>query len=363
MAAEPRKPQKLLLLDDDREFLEIYGDLLAQLPSKPEIHTADTGPRAIAILESEPFSLLVSDLRMAKMDGLQVLAIVRRKFPTLRTVVITGLADESFRARAYALGVDLFLQKPRTPEENKLFLDCLESLLGSEAQGGFRGIQSKMLVDIIQLECLSQSSSVLKVVQGVQEGRIWFLNGEITDAQTADLSGEAAFHRILSWKTGNFEIMPAEPDHPRAIHNSYQGLLLETVQALDEARSVVPPRPPEPGAAPPKDVPKGRLLPELARFRGVEFLLSTDNQGKVESWGVENAEQFGQWTKHTMERFRKLGEDWQLGRLNRVHGMGLQRQVIMVEMAGADLCVGMQSLLSAEQVRQTLKNILAKWVS
>ena len=77
-----------------------------------------------------PLHLLITDLRMPKMDGLQVLAIVRRKFPHLRIIVLTGVLDEEYRSRAYAQGVELFWQKPSNAEEIELFQDCIESLLG-----------------------------------------------------------------------------------------------------------------------------------------------------------------------------------------------------------------------------------------
>src|SRR6478736_7045882 len=132
---------KILLLDDDPDLLDMYKEILGQLPSRPEIHTAISGPRAMALLESEPFRVLVCDLKMPKMDGLQVLSIVRRRFPELRTVVVTAISDEEFRSRAYALGVDLFWLKPDTGENMEMFLQCIESLLGKDNEGGgFRGI-------------------------------------------------------------------------------------------------------------------------------------------------------------------------------------------------------------------------------
>src|SRR6266850_5156650 len=111
---------RILLLDDDPDLLDIYREILGQLPSQPEIRTATSGARAIAMLETEQFALLICDLRMPKMDGLQVLSIVRRKYPHLRTVVLTAVVDEQFRSRVYALGVDLYWQKPGTDQEIKL---------------------------------------------------------------------------------------------------------------------------------------------------------------------------------------------------------------------------------------------------
>src|SRR5204863_2332514 len=123
---------KILLLDDDHELVELYREMLCRLPSQPEIFTATSGARAIALLDSEPFTLLISDLNMPKMDGLQVLTIVRRKFPQLRTAVLTSVADEQFRTRAYAMGIDLFLEKPNGSQEVRFMLDCVESLLGRD---------------------------------------------------------------------------------------------------------------------------------------------------------------------------------------------------------------------------------------
>ena len=92
---------RILLLDDDEQMLELYQHLLQQLPSQPEVTVCNSGSRAIALLESESFTLLITDLRMPKMDGLQVLAIVRRKYPSLRIIVLTGVLDEEYRSREH----------------------------------------------------------------------------------------------------------------------------------------------------------------------------------------------------------------------------------------------------------------------
>jgi CheY-like chemotaxis protein len=357
---------KILLLDDDQDLLELYREMLARLPSQPEIRTAESGARAIALLDSEPFSLLISDLNMPRMDGLQVLTIVRRKFPHLRTAVMTSVVDPQFRTRAYAMGIDLFLEKPNTPQEINFFLDCIESLLGREMDGGFRGVQSKSLVDIIQLECLSSSSSVLKVANQALIGKIWFHNGDIVDAETQAFSGEEAFRKILSWKTGNFEMLPAEPNRVRTIFNSYQGLLLESAQALDEAKAEGTSETDllrGGGAATPDP---GSPLAALARFNGVEFILTVrqaDKEPRFEAWGAEDPQDIADWVRKTMNSFRALGESLHAGRLNHLEGLGPQRHVAIATKQSTSLCVGFHRSLSQHLVRDTMKQIVAKWES
>jgi CheY-like chemotaxis protein len=355
--------QKILLLDDDPDLLELYSEILGRLPSKPDIFTATSGARAIALLEAQSFTLLICDLNMPKMDGLQVLAIVRRKFPHLRTAVLTAVMDEQFRARAYAIGVDIFFEKPSSPQEIQLFLDCVESLLGQDVIGSFRGVQSKSLVDIIQLECLSQSSSVLRVINEVREGRIWFQDGEVIDAAVSDLTGEAAFQFILSWRTGNFEILAPEPGHPRTIFTSPQALLLESAQALDEAKAQEPVNAPNGTETGPTGVPFSSLA-EISRFKGVEFALALRSpENEPESWGLNNPEQLAQWTRSTLQSFRKLGEELRAGDLGDIEGIGLQLHVGIASQGPKDLCVGFQRTLSADQIRESMKNILAEWIS
>ena len=347
---------KILLLDDEQDLLELYKELLLQLPSKPEIHLANSGARALALLESEPFNLLISDLRMPKMDGLQVLSIVRRKFPDLRVVVMTSVSDEQYRSRAYAMGVDLFWEKPNTSAEIKLFQDCIASLISQKTvNGGFRGIQSKSLVDIIQLECLSQSSSVLKITNGPREGRIWIMNGNVIDAAAGEKSGHEAFKEIFRWKGGGFEILPAEPNRARKITEGYQGLLLATAQSIDESQSQT---------ASSNTVLLSKLS-SIGRTEGIEFIMemSMEEHAKPQAWGVEHPEPVAEWASQTRKSLAALGEKLRAGDLTEFYAMGLQRHATIIVDHNKVLCAAMNRSLTQGEVRETIQKVKTKWAS
>lgn len=238
-----------------------------------------------------------------------------------------------------------------------MFLECLESLLGREAEAGFRGVQSKSLMDIIQLECISQSSSVLRITNGPLTGRIWIQDGEVIDAEADDLRNEAAFHKILSWKAGNFEMLPVEPDRPRTIFKSYNALLLESAQALDEARSEAQAG----GAAPAARSP----LADLSQVEGVEFVLAmTPGQAAPQvARGLENPERMAKWARQSLERFRELGERLHAGPLEHIEGLGPQRHVTLACQGDTEFCVGLTHTMAPDQIRETTKKVLSLWAS
>jgi hypothetical protein len=274
----------------------------------------------------------------------------------LRTAVITGIADERYRARSYAMGVDLYIEKPSSKAELRLFTACVESLLDRTERGGFRGVQHKSLVDLVQMECLTQSSSKLKITNGEVEALIWIQDGEVIDATSQDLRGEEAFIHIMGWPTGGFEIMAAEPDRERTIFTPTQGLLLDSAQAKDEQlaeRSTVSVAAAAPSSA----------LKKASRLKGVEFILAVDgNDEKVfENWGVEEPEEMARWLWDSSQRLQALGERLRVGQVLGVEAQGPQRHLAIRSCAGREICIGVQRDYSEDQVRDLMQKTVSKW--
>lgn len=356
---------KILLLDDDPDVLDLYQEMLLQLASRPEVHISTSGLRAMSMLESENFNLLICDLKMPKMDGLQVLAVVRRKYPQLKTVVMTGVEDEQMRSRAYSLGIDLYLQKPNTPQELACFMDCMESLMNREAAGGFRGVQSKSLVDLVQLECLTGSSSVLRIANGILEGKIWIKDGEVIDAETEEFSGEEAFKRITGWKTGNFEILPNEGERARRIMTSYQGLLLDSAQALDEAQAQGTAL--EGAGDEPEKTSDTQFFKKggLGSIQGVEFALKMNDGSEkpAQSWGLEDSAGIAGWISKSLAKFEKLGEKFEFGNVQELEGKTLQRHLHVTVQGETRFAVGIIGAPAREEVEKSVKKVMERWAS
>jgi CheY-like chemotaxis protein len=350
---------RVLIVDDDPDVLELYRQTLSELPSRPEIFVANSGTRALSLLKAEPFRLMICDLRMPKMDGLQVLSIVRRQFPEMRTVVLTGVQDEEFRSRAYALGIDLYWLKPDTQQNMEMFLQCIESLLGRDSEGtGFRGVHSKSLIDLIQMECLSQSSTVLRVIRGSLVGRIWIQSGELIDAEIEGARGEAAFRRILEWKSGSFENLPAEPGRERTISKSVNALLLETAQAIDETSFSEK----ESGDQGEHRQTVWRLA-ALTRA-GADFVVSHKaGESTPEGWGTDLVQEMGTWMRQALDVCHRISHRLQAGPVSHLEATGIDHRVVLLAQEEKNYLVGWPAAAKAPKLSEQSKQLVTSWDS
>jgi hypothetical protein len=177
------------------------------------------------------------------------------------------------------------------------------------------------------------------------------------DAEAGDLGGEAAFQKILSWRAGNFEMLPVEPSHSRTIFKSYNALLLESAQALDESASPTTTE----GAPKPANSP----LAQLSQIEGVEFglVMQAGDATHDLARGLENPDRMAAWARQNLERFRALGDRLGAGSLDQIEAFGPQRHVVLACQNETQFCIGWKPSLTPEQVRESMKKVLALWAS
>lgn len=102
--------EKILIIDDEKPtlkmfslFLEVYGF---------SIFTAESGEEGLAVFERERPEIVLTDIKMPGMDGIEVLREIKRRSPTTEVIVITGHGDMDLAIQALNLDAADFINKP-----------------------------------------------------------------------------------------------------------------------------------------------------------------------------------------------------------------------------------------------------------
>ena len=106
---DPASP-RVLLVDDEADFLESLGQRLA-LRGLPVV-TAASGPRALEIINTEEVDVVVLDVRMPGMDGIECLRRIKEGHPHIEVVMLTGHADLESSLEGMRFGFFDYLTKP-----------------------------------------------------------------------------------------------------------------------------------------------------------------------------------------------------------------------------------------------------------
>ena len=101
---------RILVLEDDPDLREMLATVLAD--EGYEVFTAGAGQEAVEMAARQPFDLLVTDVRMPGVDGLEALRQVRGILPELDSLVVSGYTTEAETLRALQLNVGGYLKKP-----------------------------------------------------------------------------------------------------------------------------------------------------------------------------------------------------------------------------------------------------------
>lgn len=248
--------RRLLLVDDEEVLVATLSARLEESRPELQVEVAYDAESALERLRTHSPALLVSDVRLPRMSGSELVVEARRHLPSLPVILMTGGPAPDLGAFGAASATN-FLEKPF---EFEAFLDLVDRAL---APVGFSGaISVQTLPDIVQLYALSSATGALRVVHRSEVGEIWFEGGAITHAATEHEAGESAFFRIMRWRGGEFSVRMGVSARERSITTSWTELVMESCRRNDEQlRDETGPRPSKSGwtvAPPPMSDPEER---------------------------------------------------------------------------------------------------------
>lgn len=111
----------ILIVDDEQSYRQLLS--LVFEGNGHVIRTAENGRMAVDMLRLEPADVIISDVRMPDMDGIEMLREVRRTMPDVGVIFMTAFASVESAREAFKLGADDFVTKPFDVEELKLIVN------------------------------------------------------------------------------------------------------------------------------------------------------------------------------------------------------------------------------------------------
>jgi len=225
---------KILIVDDEESMVFGIQDYLS---SYAECLGATSYDEAVFMLEEDKdISLVISDIRMPDKDGFDLLMWLRENRPQVKVVMITAYGSPSVRSLAKRKGAVRYLEKPLDLEQ---LLQVVRQI-AERKESSVAFLQDMGLVDVLQFLSFANKAVRVQVVNPEgEEGEIG-LNGEqILWIQSGMEEGEEAFYKIMSWKDGNFKVLPLENETTLSAEAKLpfplSFLLLEEARRRDEA--------------------------------------------------------------------------------------------------------------------------------
>lgn len=128
---------RILVVDDDETIRDTLYDLLSD---EHDCQTADSAEAALARLEVDDYDVVLTDISMPGLSGLELLGHVRQKYPSTPVIIISGIADQEHAQGLIRLGAFEYLLKPFRIEvlekSVKRALDRRRHLLKANEAGG-----------------------------------------------------------------------------------------------------------------------------------------------------------------------------------------------------------------------------------
>jgi CheY-like chemotaxis protein len=325
------KVKRLLFVDDNADFLGVLQTILGGIAGERwEIYTAQNAGMALQVLQDNQIDLVVVDMHMPVVDGLQFLALLSRKHPNLPKAVMTSDVSEAHRAACLSRGAEAFLQKPSLPQDWQGIYTTLSEITKSQVEEGFRGVLRRVgLPDVLQMECLSRNSSVLEVKTRQVQGSIYIEAGQIVHAEVGDRSGEEAFNYLMALTGGEFNLRPFTPPRTHSISAQWEFLLMEAARQRDEDTE-----PPEESAGP-VDAPDpfvnprtGFLVkaaepkPQEYRPEIAEFVILSSQADVLYQWQCEDINGRINFLEFLSQRARQVAQGLPLGEFQRFEVYG-----------------------------------------
>jgi CheY-like chemotaxis protein len=188
----------------------------------------------------QPFDLFILDIQLPDGNSIDFLTGLQKEHGTIpRAIFMTASKVPEFRQQAQNAGAIRFFEKPVKSKEFAVVVRDVLALQPEPEQkpNAFEGLLSCLTpIDLVQLKCLSHAKIGLEFFtkEGVR-GHVFFRDGQVVHAATGNLTGEDAFCKIMTWKSGKIAELPLPTALPQTIKSNWNDLVIFAAHKMDEA--------------------------------------------------------------------------------------------------------------------------------
>lgn len=258
--------KRILVVDDEDDMLWMLQRNLNKNMENVEILAAHSGEEALDILGENEIDLVLTDINMPGISGLDLLIEIKNLYPKTGVMIMTAYPSSGYKDMAMMNGSLRFIEKPFDIHDLR---EQVKDVLSRDDY--FRGVVDGVeLIDIVQFNGLSKSTSALKVTTGEAEGMIFFKDGAVIHAMYDQKTGEEAFYKILAFQGGTIENMRGVEPPLISIRKNIEALLLEGAARTDHNNT---------------DTNRGEKMADLAPIHGE--LTQTSESGPVNIQTIE----------------------------------------------------------------------------
>jgi CheY-like chemotaxis protein/Tfp pilus assembly protein PilZ len=222
--------KNVLIVDSDPFMLDTLVGLLKSQSGFLNVVSAENGKAALDILACQPIHVVITGLRLPKIDGFELVVLLAKLHPDVRVIVMTSNASPMLRAKIKQIPTAVHFDRAL---DISLLTQRIFTELGISYGGQVRGVNLSSFLQMIELEgrtCMLQ-------VRG--KGRVaflWIRKGELIAAEVGDLRGESAALMILGWEHVVIDIDYSHAEKDVEITTPLMGLMMESSRLMDEQK-------------------------------------------------------------------------------------------------------------------------------
>lgn len=225
--------KKVLIVDDEEDMLWMLQRNLDSGIPNIETFTAQSGVEALDVLEKTDISLVITDINMPGMSGLELLTEISSRWKDTKVIIMTAYPSNAFENKARKEGAVQFVEKPFDINDMR---NIVEKTLQSDKPG--KSASGIALVDIIQFNGLAKSTSALKVTKGDEDGMIFFQEGNVVHAHYGNDTDEAAFFKIIETEGAEIRNIDGMSPPSLSMDRTVESLMLEAAVMKDEQQDI-----------------------------------------------------------------------------------------------------------------------------